>query len=298
MSKTPSISIVGPGALGCLFAGKLCKAGYRVHLVDYRQDRIARLSKCGIEIHEDGNIEKYNVHVTSHVPTGQDLIIILVKSYATQTLILPPDACVLTLQNGLGNAETLCKKVSPDKVLAGVTTEAATLIEEGKTRHTASGLTTIGSWTTAPVEKAVEILESAGFQIEITNSPSQAIWEKTAINAGINPLTAILNVPNGALLKIREVRELMRELVIEAVKVAGTEGYRFPKSLVELAEETCRKTADNISSMLQDIRAKRKTEIDAISGEILRRGISAMLPTPRTRTVYQLVRGLEESANL
>ncbi len=298
MNKTSSVSVVGPGALGCLFAGRLCKAGYRVHLIDYKQDRIARLNKCGIEIHENGNVEKYNVHVTSHIPTGQELIIVLVKSYATQSLILPPDACVLTLQNGLGNAEILCKKVHPDKVLAGVTTEAATLIDEGKTKHTAQGLITLGSWTTAPVEKAVEILESAGFMVEVTHSPSQAIWEKTAINAGINPLTAILNVPNGVLLKIREVRELMRELVIEAVKVAGTEGYRFPKSLVEMAEETCQKTANNISSMLQDIRARRKTEIEAISGEIMRRGISAMLPTPRTRTVYQLVRGLEESANL
>lgn len=298
MSKSPSVSVVGPGALGCLFAGKLCKAGYRVHLIDYKQDRINRLNKNGVEIHENGKVEKYNVHVTSHIPTGQELVIVLVKSYATQNLILPPDANILTLQNGLGNAEILCKKSHPDKILAGVTTEAATLIEEGKTKHTASGTTIIGSWTTAPVEKAKEILETAGFKVEITHSPSQTIWEKTAINAGINPLTAILNVPNGALLKIREIRELLRELVIEAVKVAGTEGYRFPKSLVELAEETCVKTAENISSMLQDIRAGRKTEIDSISGEILRRGISAMLPTPRTRTVYQLVRGLEERANL
>lgn len=296
MAKVPSVSVVGPGALGCLFAGRFVRAGFKVHLVDYRQERINRLLKTGIEIHENGNVEKYQVHISSHIPANQDLVLVLVKSYSTNSLFLPPDALVLTLQNGLGNVETLCKKTSVDRILAGVTTEAATLLEEGKTRHTASGKTIIGSWTTAPVQGAVEILARAGFDVEVTNSPSQAIWEKVAVNAGINPLTAILNVPNGMLLKIREVRELLRDLVAEAAKVAGTEGYRFNRSLIELAEETCEKTAENISSMLQDIRAGRKTEIESLSGEILRRGIAAMLPTPRTRTVYQLVRGLEQRA--
>ncbi|HOL18807.1 MAG TPA: 2-dehydropantoate 2-reductase [Candidatus Hydrogenedens sp.] len=294
MSKSYSVSVVGPGALGCLFAGKLAKAGFRVHLIDHKQDRITRLTKNGIEIHEGDKIETYHVHITSHIPAGQDLIIVLVKSYSTASLVLPQDTIILTLQNGLGNVEILCKKTNAERILAGTTTESATLLEEGKTKHTASGVTVLGSWTTAPVKIALDILEQAGFKIEITNSPGQVIWEKTVINAGINPLTAILNVPNGALLKIREARELLRELVAEASKVAGTEGYRFSRSMIEYAEETCELTANNISSMLQDIRNGRKTEIEAISGEIMRRGTSAFLTTPRTRTVYQLVRSLEQ----
>lgn len=294
MSHVYSVSVVGPGALGCLYAGRLVRAGFRVHLIDYKQERINRLSKNGIEIVEGNKAERYHVHVTGHIPTMQDLIIILVKSYSTVNLTLPPDTPVLTLQNGLGNVETLCKKTGAEHVLAGITTEASTLIEEGKVLHIASGTTIFGSWTTASVKEPKEILEKAGFQVEITNSPSQVIWEKTAINAGINPLTAILNVPNGMLLKIREARELLRELVIEASKVAGTEGYRFSRSLVEVAEEICEKTADNISSMLQDIRAGKRTEIEAISGEIVRRGTSAFLTTPRTKVVYQLIRSMEQ----
>ncbi len=297
MNKVYSVSVVGPGALGCLFAGKIAKAGYRVHLIDYKQDRINRLIKNGIEIQEGDRTEKFNVHVVGHIPTMQDLVILLVKSYSTANLTLPPDTPVLTLQNGLGNVEVLCRKTGTDHILAGVTTEAATLLEEGKTRYVASGTTTFGSWTTASVKVPKEILEQAGFKIEITNSPSQTIWEKTAINAGINPLTAILNVPNGMLLKIREARELLRDLVSEASKVAGTEGYRFSQSLIELAEETCKQTAENISSMLQDIRAGKKTEIEAISGEIVKRGITALLPTPRTKMIYQLVRSLEQREN-
>ncbi|MCC6152642.1 MAG: hypothetical protein IT367_02730 [Candidatus Hydrogenedentes bacterium] len=85
----------------------------------------------------------------------------------------------------------------------------------------------------------------------------------------------------------------MRDLVVEAVKVAATEGYRFENSVVEVAEKTCTDTAENISSMLQDVRAGRTTEIDALSGEIVRRAQLSALPTPRTRVVWQLIKGIE-----
>jgi 2-dehydropantoate 2-reductase len=86
----------------------------------------------------------------------------------------------------------------------------------------------------------------------------------------------------------------MRDLVVEAAKVAATEGYRFSTSLVEKTESTCRESAENISSMLQDVRKRKRTEIDALSGEIMRRAQLASLPTPRTRMVWQLVKGLEQ----
>ncbi|GMV91543.1 MAG: hypothetical protein AMXMBFR82_13210 [Candidatus Hydrogenedentota bacterium] len=129
--------------------------------------------------------------------------------------------------------------------------------------------------------------------MDLTESPGQAVWEKVAVNAGINPITGLLDIPNGKILEIPEARQLMRDLVVEAVKVACTEGYRFDKSLVEVAEATCEETKDNISSMLQDVRAKRRTEIDAISGEIMRRAQQSALPTPRTRVVWQLLKGME-----
>jgi 2-dehydropantoate 2-reductase len=139
----------------------------------------------------------------------------------------------------------------------------------------------------------VAVLSKAGFEVETTDSPGQMIWEKVGINAGINPLTAILGVPNGRLLQLPEARQIMRDLVVEAVKVAATEGYRFGYSMVEKAEEVCKQTSENISSMLQDVRAGRPTEIEALSGEILRRAQLANLPTPRTRVIWQLVKSLE-----
>jgi len=91
-----------------------------------------------------------------------------------------------------------------------------------------------------------------------------------------------------------EVRQLLRDLVVEAAKVATMEGHRFDRSLVEWAEEVCRQTAGNTSSMLQDVRGGKRTEIDAVSGEIVRRAQLTGVPVPRTRMVWQLVRGLEQ----
>ncbi len=287
------IAVVGPGAMGCLYAARLTNAGIDTTLVDYKPERARRLQEKGIQLERDGTEETTQVKSVSHVPSGMDLVIVLVKAQHTNNLNIPAETPVLTLQNGLGNVETLCSKVGSAYVLAGVTSEAATLLGEGQVRHVAAGVTRIGSWTSYPAEPTIQALQQAGFECEITDAPGQTLWEKVAVNAGINPLTALLDVPNGALLDMPEARQLMRDLVVESVKVASTEGYRFDRSLVEVTEETCSQTRDNLSSMLQDIRAGKRTEIDAISGEILRRAQLAFLPTPRTRVIWQLVKGLE-----
>ncbi len=288
------IAVVGPGAMGCLFAARLAQSGAKTYLVDHRGDRAEVLEKEGIKIESDGGVITARPQVSLSVPNGADVAIVLTKAYDTGSLRFPAEIPVLSLQNGLGNVEGLCALVGSARVLAGATTEAATLLGPGHVRHVASGETAFGAWTSCPTDHAQQALSAAGFQVDVTDSPGQLIWEKTTLNAGINPLSAILGVPNGQLLKIKEARQLMRDLVVEAAKVAATEGYRFAGSLVEQAEALCEKTAENISSMLQDVRASRRTEIDAISGEILRRAQLASLPTPRTRVVYQIVRSLEQ----
>lgn len=288
------VAVVGPGAMGCLFAARLAQSGIQTTLVDHRPDRAANLQKNGIRVEGVAGSLQAKPTVVSSVPPGQDLIIVLTKSYNTKDLKLPAESPVLTLQNGLGNVETLCSMLGSARVLAGITFEAATLLGEGEVRHVAGGVTKLGPWTSCSPEPAMQALRKAGFQVELTDAPGQTLWEKAAINAGINPLTALLDITNGALLDVPEARQLMRDLVVEAVKVASTEGYRFTHSLIELAEEVCQTTGENISSMLQDVRARRRTEIDALSGEILRRAQEAGLPTPRTRVVWQLVKGLEQ----
>ena len=289
------VSIIGPGAMGILYAARFSKSGIQTTLVDYRSSRARAIAESGIALDsDDGRPIKAKVSVALEVPPKQDLILVLVKASATASLTLPLGVPVLTLQSGLGNVETLCDFVGSSTVLVGTTTERASMIDQGHARHIAPGVTTFGSWTSCATAPAEEALKAAGFEYEITDSPGQMIWENVAIIAGINPLTALLDVPNGQLLSLEEPRQLLRNLVVEAAKVASTEGYRFEYSLVERAEEVCRETADSISTMLQDVRASRRTEIDEISGEILRKAELASLPAPRTRVIWQLVRGLED----
>ncbi len=287
------VAVIGPGALGCLFAARMARSGTKVTLIDHRKERAERLEQQGITVESAGEVLTAHPSVSLHVPTGMDFILVLTKAYATEALRFPPEVPVLTLQNGLGNVETLCSLVGSARVLAGTTSEACTQLDVGLVRHTAAGLTRFGGWTSCDPTVAGQCLRAAGFEVALTDSPGQIIWEKTAVCAAINPLTALMDVPNGKLLELVEVRQLMRDLVVEAAKVAAAEGYRFDHSLVEVAEQTCADTSENISSMLQDIRASRPTEIDAISGEILHRAQLASLPTPRTRVIHQLVKGLE-----
>lgn len=287
------VSVIGPGAMGSLFAARLSESGVHTTLVDYKEDRAQRLATSGIIVEDDSGSVTANPKVTTAVPPKQDLIIVFTKAYSTEDLELPSEIPTLTMQNGLGCAETLCGKLGSALVLAGSTSEAVTYLEEGRVRHAARGICKFGAWTTCSTESAETALTGAGFDVEITTTPGQAIWEKVVSSAGINTVSALLNVANGKLVDITEARMLMRDLVLEASKVASTEGYRFDQSLVELTEEICRNTPTNISSMLQDVRAGRKTEVDMINGEIIRRAELASLPTPRIRVITQLVKALE-----
>jgi 2-dehydropantoate 2-reductase len=289
------VAVVGPGAMGCLFASRLANAGVATTLVDYLPDRIKRLQNSGIRLDSsDGSITS-RPDIAPSVPPGQDLVIVCVKSYSTEALDIPNDAPVFTFQCGLNNIETLCSKVGSGRVLAGINTAAAELVAEGHARLLAPGLIQVGAWTSYPTAGSIKLLQSAGFKVEESHSPGQAIWQRVAVYGSIAPVSALVNLSNGKVIENQNLRQLVRDLVVEAVKVAAMEGYRFETSLVEEAERYCRETAAQTTSMLRDVRAGKATEIDALSGEILHRGQLAGLPTPRTRVVYQLVKGLSKS---
>jgi 2-dehydropantoate 2-reductase len=286
------VAIIGPGAMGCLFAVRLARSGIQVTLVDYRPDRARRMK--AIRVKTSDEIIEAACPVVTHVPEAQDLIIVLTKAHATASLTLPAGVSVLTLQNGLGNAETLAAKVGADYVLAGSTYEAATLQEEGLVLQAASGVTTLGPLTSCSTDSTVAALRGAGFTVEITDDIHQTLWRKVLVNAGVNPLTALLDVKNGRLLEIPEANALLEDLVLEAAAVARAEGVPIDYDAPARTRYMCRQTSENLSSMLQDVRARRRTEIDAISGEIVRRGERSGVATPCTRVLWRLIRSLEQ----
>lgn len=287
------VAVIGPGALGCLFAARLALSGISTSLIDYDANRADTLRRQGIIIEEERETLEAYPQIGTTFPSRPDLVLVLTKAYSTGSIVLPPEAPVLTLQNGLGNAEMLAERCGTERVLAGATSEAVTWLAPGRIRHAAQGKTCFGSWTACPAEHALSLLRQAGFNATLTDNPRQAIWDKVIINAAINPLTALLNVANGILPDKAETRDILHRLAEEAAMVAASEGCPCAGNAGERAEQACRDSQNNISSMLQDIRNRKKTEIEAISGEILRRAEKWHIPVPHTTLVYHLVRALE-----
>ncbi len=294
------VLLVGTGALATLFAARLGEAGHSVHMLGTWKQGLQALQDKGARILDaDGKERTYKVHATDdpREVSGAKFAIVLVKSWQTERaahqlkLSLADDGHALTLQNGLGNRETLTRDLGTDRVSLGVTTIGATLLAPGLVQTGGEGIISIEQ--TQALTPLVAALRSSDFNLQIVDDTQSLIWGKLVINAAINPLTALLRVPNGELLARPMVRRIMASLARETAEVAAAEHVHLPFSNpVSAAEDVARKTAKNHSSMFQDVRRGAPTEIDAICGAVTKRAEFHGIDTPYNRTCWQLVRAL------
>jgi 2-dehydropantoate 2-reductase len=180
---------------------------------------------------------------------------------------------------------------NPSRVALGTITIGATLLGPGLVKAGGDGTISIEAHPAlGPIEEA---LKSASFKVEVVDDALSIVWSKLIINAAINPLTALLKIPNGELLEHPSARELMRSLTQEAASVASAEKVKLPfRDPVAFVEDVARKTAGNHSSMLQDVQRGAPTEIDAICGAVVRAGGRHHIPTPINYACWQLVLAL------
>lgn len=298
------VVVLGAGAMGSWMGALLQKAGHDVTLVG-RGEHMAMVAADGLRV-----TGKTELHVrpravvrASEAPTP-DLLLVTVKAYDTQRALLEAApllgqrTSILSLQNGLGNVERIAERVDDRQVFAGVTTHGVTYVEPGHVRHAGVGYFRVGSPHNehAKAREIAAILAATGLEVEHTDAIVGEIWAKVVVNASINPLTAITGLPNGALLQVAPLRELMQRTVEEAVDVARAENAPLPDDdLLLRARRVAELTATNKSSMLQDVERGRATEIDAICGEIVQRGLRHGIDTPVNMTLRALVKGIEES---
>jgi 2-dehydropantoate 2-reductase len=260
------------------------------------------LRKNGVRLVGTGGSEKaYPVVATADpadcVGTGNALV--LVKSWQTERAArqladcLSPQGLALTLQNGLGNREKLVEILGQQRVALGVTTAGASLVGPGRVRRGGEGAIALGAHPR--LESLASLLRWAGLTIEIVPTSEALLWSKLVINAAINPLTALLRIPNGELLTRPAARTLLAAVATEAAAVAAALGQRLTyQDPVAATEEVAHRTASNTSSMLQDVLRDAPTEIDAICGAIVAAGEAAGVPVPVNRTLWQLVQALVE----
>ncbi|MCM8790059.1 MAG: 2-dehydropantoate 2-reductase [Candidatus Omnitrophica bacterium] len=304
------IVIVGPGAIGCLLAGYLSKSKEELWILDKNEERAARINQQGITVEGISGNWQSKVKVTQNPKEIGEahIVIICVKSYDTKEAItsakplIADNTAVLTLQNGIGNIEILSEVVGQDKVIGGVTNQGVTLISEGIVRHAGKGETIIGRFDgkiTSQLKDIRELLNKVGFDTKISKDIKCLLWSKLIINVGINALTAITRLKNGKLVEFEGTRKILRDAVTEAVKVAKRKRIKliYDDPLAKV-EAVCEATANNISSMLQDVLKKKHTEIAFINGVIVRLGQELGIPVPVNSVLTDLVKTIELSYDI
>ncbi len=300
MKTSPNVLIIGTGALSTLFAARLAQSGVSITMLGSWKNGLDALNEGGARLVGAGGSEIARpVHATADPRDCRDarLALVLVKSWQTERVAgqlaecLAEDGLALTLQNGMGNREILARSLGAKRVAMGVTTTGATLLGPGLVRAGGEGVISLESHPkTGEVES---LLRGAGFRVDVLPDARALVWGKLVINAAINPLTALLGVPNGELLTRPGIRAVMGRLAREAAQVAGAHGIPLPfQDPVSAAEDVARRTASNRSSMFQDVRRGAPTEIDAICGAVVRAGEEKGVPVPVNWMMWQLVRSM------
>ena len=304
------IAMVGAGAMGSLFGALLAEDSHEVWLCDVWQEHIDAVNHNGLTIELEDKTRTVRLSaVTDPNQIGEvELVVIFVK--ATQTAAAAQTAVrlagsgglVMTLQNGMGNAETIAQFISPDRILVGTTSHGSTMLKAGSIRHAGAGPTTVGMWATG--EKAFEDarlvadrLTQAGIQTTAINDVRPVIWDKLLVNIGINAITALTGIKNGQILDLELTRELSRAAVEEAVRVAQTRDIDIRKDAADHVFQVAAATAANRSSMGQDVDNCRPTEIQAINGFVVREAGRLGIAVPVNQTLTALVRTMEEHYN-
>jgi 2-dehydropantoate 2-reductase len=298
------IAIFGVGAMGSLFGSQL-NALADVTLFGNWPEQLAVLKRDGLIVtNPEGGQTHHALRVTNQLVElpPADVALILVKSHQTARAaaeaaqILRPSGLAITLQNGLGNLETLTAAVGPERAALGITAQGATVVAPGQVRHAGNGLThlALAPGLEEPLQQVADLFNQAGLETTLVDNPQSLVWGKLAINAGINPLTALLEVPNGALVEQESWRQVMAAAAREVAQVAAAQGIRLPfGDVAARTAEVSQATATNRSSMLQDVSRAAPTEIDAITGAVVRFGRLFGIPTPVNETLLGLIKDKE-----
>ena len=304
------IGILGAGSLGSTFGGLLTEAGSDVWLIGRPQsDHLHTMKRKGLTLVEGSTERCVPVKVAKDCrEVGPvDLLIVLVKSYATREAIegagvlIGDETTALSLQNGLGNEEILIERLGEKRVLGGKTYVGGVVISPGRVLIGTKGKPTyIGEWDGAGTDRVVRIvnlLTRAGLETRISPDIRTVIWSKLLINVATGAISGIARLPYGKLNQIKEAVECGAAAVAEAIAVAHANGVDLtgvvPHEIWNKATEGL--PFDFKTSMLQDIEKGSRTEIDFINGAVVRFGERVGVPTPVNRTLVAGIKGIEFS---
>ena len=298
------IVVFGAGSLGSLVGGALARESRHDVTLVGRDPHVRAVRETGLELVGELEATTTPSATTDGRNLTADLAIVTVKSFdtaaAAETLATGSYDAVLSLQNGMGNEERLATALE-SPVLAGTASYGALLREPGVIECTGIGDVVLGARVGGSSTRATRIgdlFSAAGLETTVADDMPRRLWEKLAVNAGINAVTALTRTENGSVLA-NEANGLSRAAARETARVARADDVELSNPVaIDVMESVAGDTAANTSSMHQDVLAERRTEIDAINGFVVDRGSELGLETPTNRLLTALIRTWERGRGL
>ncbi len=291
------VAVMGAGAVGCYFGGMLARAGHDVVLIG-RPEHVRAIEAHGLRLQTRAFDEQVRLRASTDAAAvrGAGLVLCCVKSGDTEAAAqamrahLAPQALLLSLQNGVDNADRL-RALLPQPVRAAVVYVATEMAGPGHVRHHGRGELVVepgpggDAWAQA--------LRAAGIPVEISADVRQALWVKLILNCAYNAISAIGQVPYGRMVAVEGVAETMQQVVRECVAVACAEGVAVPADIEATVRGLAGSMPQQRSSTAQDLARGKPSEIEHLNGYVLRRGQAHGVPTPANQVLLTLVRLLE-----
>lgn len=330
------VDIIGAGALGLLFGGKLAARGVRVRFWTRTMEQARLLAGEGIQVEEphSGLVSIAPSMILAHpvddIVGGSpniseeerpEWIFITTKQGSVDHDLLEfvgriagSKTGIVCFQNGIGHIEMFRSAFKDRSIYVAITTEGAKRSDARSVIRSGAGTTQIGIPQPSEFllynddylderkeqireEDLLKMLESAGFEVFLSKDIDREIYRKLLINAVINPLTAIWRIPNGELLDTESRVVMLRQLCEEGMRIYAAHQIPIPSNMYEQIVSVCRSTARNTSSMLSDVLKGAPTEIDSINGRLVKMAQAANIPAPGHEMVWLLIRGLEATGD-
>ena len=299
------IAVLGAGAMGGLFGAYLSRNN-DVTVVDINTAVVDKINAEGLEVREpDGSSALYHPRAVTSTQgmAAVDLVVVFLKSSFSESAlranrgIIGPDTCLMTLQNGSGHEETLGKFAPQENIIIGATQHNASVAAPGVSIHGGSGMTHLGCvvGSACRFQPFADAFTACGLETDVSDDVQKMIWNKMFTNVSASALTAVLQMPLGYISANAHAWELCSTLVREAVDVAAALGmdFDYDQKLAEV-KAVCDNSPNGLTSIYADLRDGRRSEVDTISGSVVRAGKRAGVPTPSHEAVVAIIHAMED----
>jgi len=299
-----NVVVVGGGAMGVLFSAIMSKAGAQVSVFDVSQDVVTAINTTGVTLRRGDQEATYPVSAsTTPGDVAPDLILFLVKAHHTESAaravapIVGDDTVIATLQNGWGNAEVIESVLGTQRMVVGVTYNSAKIEDLGVTRNTGQGPTFLGGYSRGTSEDAArfaDLLTAGGAPTTVPDEIFEEIWNKLTLNTAALPPSALTDLNVAQMYASSDVMSIVDGIATETAAVARAQGIDIDsQERVEFIRDHFAKAGEGQPSMLQDARAKRKTEVEVLNGAVVRAAQEVGVPAPLNQLMVSLIHGLE-----